>query len=73
MAETNGTDRPGPVRIDAALLSILACPGCHGTVELRGAALHCTRCGRRYPVRDGIPVMLVDQTLPPEQSAPDSG
>jgi uncharacterized protein YbaR (Trm112 family) len=73
MAEMNGKDQSGPVEIDEALVSILACPACHCTVEMRGAALVCTGCGRRYPVRDGIPVMLVSEALPPEQDAPASG
>ncbi len=68
MAETNGKDQPGPCGIDEGLLSILACPACRRTVEVRGATLQCTQCGRRYPVRDGIPVMLVDEALPPDQN-----
>lgn len=68
MAETNDKDQPGPVGIDEALLSILACPACRRSLEVSGATLRCTQCGRRYPVRDGIPVMLVDEALPPDQN-----
>lgn len=51
--------------VDAELLKILACPVDKAPVELRGDRLVCTACGRRYPIRDGIPVMLVDEAEPP--------
>ncbi len=47
--------------IDAELLKILACPACKGDVELKDGKVCCKKCGRKYPVRDGIPVMLIDQ------------
>ena len=50
--------------IDPELLAILACPVDHARVREEGAALVCTSCGRRYPVRDGIPVMLADEPEP---------
>ncbi|RMH55808.1 MAG: Trm112 family protein [Candidatus Hydrogenedentota bacterium] len=57
--------------IDKELLEILACPACDSRppVELDEAAarLVCTECGRRYPIRDGIPVMLVDEAEEPEK------
>jgi uncharacterized protein YbaR (Trm112 family) len=49
------------VAIAAELLAILRCPVDHAPVRDETAALVCTRCARRYPVRDGIPVMLVEQ------------
>ena len=57
--------------IDPALLEILACP-CphHAPVEPVGeepgaATLVCTRCATTsFPVRDGIPVMLLDEATP---------
>ncbi len=64
----------GETGIDAVLLRIIACPACHGELEQTevagGAAspdvtaaseLRCTSCGLIYPVRDGIPVLLVDE------------
>ena len=54
--------------IDQQLLEILACPVCKTAVRLEGDTLVCTACGRRYPIRDGIPVMLVDEAeLPAAQ------
>ena len=47
--------------IDPALLEILACPVDHAPVREEGEQLICGSCGRRYPVRDGIPVMLIDE------------
>jgi uncharacterized protein YbaR (Trm112 family) len=52
--------------LDPRLLEILVCPACHGEVRvLEGeTGIACTACGRVYPVRDGIPVMLVDEATP---------
>ena len=47
--------------IDKELLSILACPACRGDVEERNGKIVCVSCQRQYPVRDGIPIMLVDE------------
>jgi len=52
------------VAIDPALLAILACPVDHAHVRQDGAQLVCPTCGRRYPIRDGIPVMLVEEAEP---------
>jgi len=54
--------------IDKELLDILACPACKSDVVLESAAgeekLVCTKCKRKYPVRDGIPIMLIDEAEP---------
>lgn len=47
--------------IDKDLLDILACPACKADVRLEKDKIVCTSCGRRYPIRDGIPVMLIDE------------
>ena len=47
--------------IDEDLLNILACPVCKGTVELRGKKIVCLSCGRKYPTRKGIPIMLEEE------------
>lgn len=53
--------------IDRRLLDLIVCPACRETIrELpddRGLA--CEGCGRVYPIRDGIPVLLVDEATPP--------
>lgn len=54
------------------VLEILACPvpECRGEIELwaEQQKLICKKCGRRYPIRDDIPVMLIDEAELPEQS-----
>lgn len=49
--------------IDEELLKILACPKCKSNVELKENKIVCTNpdCGLRYPIRDGIPIMLIDE------------
>ena len=49
--------------VDPELLEILACPHCKTPVTLvkNGAALKCGTCKRVYPIKDDIPVMLVDE------------
>jgi uncharacterized protein YbaR (Trm112 family) len=61
--------------IDERLLDIVVCPACHG--ELRpcrvetGEGLQCFECGRVYPVREGIPVLLIDEATPPTREEAD--
>jgi uncharacterized protein YbaR (Trm112 family) len=52
--------------IDKKLLEILACPVCKTPVREEEDYLVCTECGRGYPVRDGIPIMLVDEAREPQ-------
>jgi len=49
--------------IDKELLEILACPECKGEVTLNktGDGIACAHCSLVYPIKDGIPVMLVDE------------
>jgi uncharacterized protein len=54
--------------VDQKLLEILACPNCRGDVEYRSeeSVIVCIgECGYRYPVRDDIPVMLIDEAEKP--------
>ncbi len=48
------------------LLAVLVCPKCKGALEYREAesSLDCAVCRLRYPVRDDIPVMLIDEATP---------
>jgi uncharacterized protein YbaR (Trm112 family) len=43
------------------LLELLVCPRCKGALVEAGEALSCAGCRLEYPVREGIPVLLVDQ------------
>ena len=49
--------------VDPALLEILACPNCKTPVRLvnDGTGLKCDTCKRVYPIKDDIPVMLIDE------------
>jgi uncharacterized protein YbaR (Trm112 family) len=59
--------RPAPLGIAADLWDVLACP-CpeHAPVEpdLDTQRIVCTRCRTSFEVRDGIPVMLLDESTP---------
>lgn len=65
--------------IDPALLEIVVCPDCRSALEVGpvattgaaatagaapgGVEMTCQGCGLVYPVRDGIPVLLVDEAV----------
>lgn len=59
-------DQPG---ISPELLAIIVCPACKGDLTLVTTdatdELVCGGCGLAYPVRDGIPVLLVDEARSP--------
>ena len=67
-AETGGLSRRGAtltnvMAISKDLLEILVCPLCKAPVEMKldESGLKCVQCKRVYPIRDDIPVMLVDE------------
>jgi LSD1 subclass zinc finger protein len=51
------------VAVDPELLKILVCPECKTPVTLTEdkQGLRCATCRRVYPIRDDIPIMLVDE------------
>ncbi|HSV37447.1 MAG TPA: Trm112 family protein [Nocardioidaceae bacterium] len=57
------------MNIDADLLAIIVCPDCHAKLapqsSEQGEELVCQGCGLAYPVRDDIPVLLVDEARKP--------
>lgn len=63
--------------IDQEFLEIFACPadGCRAGFRLvdepAGPRLVCTGCGLRFPVRDGLPILLIDEAEKP--TAPGTG
>lgn len=54
--------------ISQDLLDILACPQCKGEIRLNatGDGLICDRCRLLYEIRDGIPIMLIEEAKPLE-------
>jgi uncharacterized protein YbaR (Trm112 family) len=66
VAKSGGVGRPGRRRlmaVDPELPEILACPACKTPVILvhDGKGLKCSKCHRVYPIKDDIPVMLIDE------------
>ena len=60
--------------IDPQLLEILACPKCKESVKLTSdeKGLKCVECHRVYPIKDDIPIMLIDEaTIDPERATKD--
>jgi uncharacterized protein YbaR (Trm112 family) len=53
------------MNLDPKLMEIIVCPDCHGQLAAQGEELVCQRCGLAYPVRDDIPVLLVDEARRP--------
>jgi uncharacterized protein YbaR (Trm112 family) len=54
--------------MDSQLLDMLACPDTHHarlTYDETAQTLTCTECARIFPIRDGIPVLLIDEATGP--------
>jgi uncharacterized protein YbaR (Trm112 family) len=51
--------------ISQELLDILACPKCKGDIRLNesGDGLICDACHLMYPIKDDIPIMLIDEAI----------
>jgi uncharacterized protein YbaR (Trm112 family) len=60
---TEASKEKEKIMIDSRLLEILACPACKGdlTYDQKAQKLICEKCRLKYPIKDDIPVMLVDQ------------
>ena len=50
--------------IDEELRAILACPACKGNLIFEETRIICQACRKVYPIRDGIPVMLISEAQP---------
>lgn len=58
--------------IDAEFLEMVACPACKSQLILKdNDRLLCVACRRSYPVRDEIPVLLIDEAIIEEDDARD--
>ncbi|NOZ63890.1 MAG: Trm112 family protein [Caldiserica bacterium] len=47
--------------MDEKLLEILACPKCKGGVKWKEDKIICLQCKKYYPIKEGIPVMLIEE------------
>lgn len=56
------------MKLRKELLDILACPQCKGEIRLNEdeTGLMCDTCKLFYEIRDGIPIMLVEEAKPLE-------
>lgn len=55
--------------LDETLLELICCPACHGAFSPEeGDALRCTSCGLVYPIRNGVPVLLLDEATRPSEA-----
>jgi uncharacterized protein len=65
--EAGPNEEGASVTLDPQLLEILVCPNDRGDLDYREAeqVLVCSTCGYRYPIRDDIPVMLIDEAEKP--------
>lgn len=62
--------------LDPRLLEILVCPGCKGDLEYKTdgeETLVCHQCEIVFPVRDGIPVMLLEDAVPVKKENREQG
>lgn len=48
--------------MDKEILKMLVCPACKSALDFVENKIVCTACGRVYPIEEGIPVLLVDET-----------
>ncbi len=59
------------MNLDPVLREIIVCPDCHADLDEVGEELVCRGCGLAYPVREDIPVLLVDEARRPEPTDTD--
>ena len=58
------------MRLTQTQLNRLVCPVCHGSLLLAETHIDCLACGRRYPIVDGLPVLIASRA---EQPKPERG
>lgn len=56
--------------INKELLEVLACPADKGDIiyDEENKKLICKKCGRKYPIQDGIPIMLIEKAEMPDKT-----
>lgn len=57
-----------PASQRAAWTDLLACPACRSGLNESAAELTCRACGRRYPIKDGIPLLLLEDAILPTKA-----
>ncbi|MCL5262712.1 MAG: Trm112 family protein [Acidobacteria bacterium] len=48
-----------------SMLDLIVCPACRGPLTIAGEepSITCKACGRRYKIKDGIPVLIVERAI----------
>jgi len=54
-----------PPALLAEHLALLVCPVCHAALALEGEAILCTGCALRFPIVDGLPILIASRAVPP--------
>jgi len=69
MSEVSGGSAGGAQALSPHFLDVAACPACRAklAIDYGSDALVCTRpgCGLSYPIRDGIPILLIEEATRP--------
>ena len=60
-----GSEYPETCGVPPDLLHLLVCPMAHAELRLEEGHLVCARCGPRFPINDGIPIMLIEEAKLP--------
>lgn len=47
--------------IEKDILDVICCPACKSELKEVGSCLECQRCGLKYPIEDGIPILIVEE------------
>ena len=58
------------MRITQEHLDRFCCPVCFGALRLTPATVDCLACARRYPIHDGLPVLIASRALPSDDPLP---
>jgi uncharacterized protein YbaR (Trm112 family) len=59
-------DSPGNNNLLCQWLDRLACPACQGVLRAEGDTILCIACARRYPILNGIPILIPDRAIKSE-------
>jgi uncharacterized protein len=52
------------MQLTQATLDLLVCPACHAALVLHPNHIACASCHRRYPIVDGLPVLIATRAIP---------
>jgi uncharacterized protein YbaR (Trm112 family) len=47
--------------LDKKILDFIVCPQCRGDLKLEGEFLTCQNCQLKYPIKDDIPILLIEE------------